>query len=236
MRPPPDLDQGRNSPRGHTHPGLRSAASPCGCPPARGLAPCPCSLRQPGESPPDCSSHRASAGACSATSGSPPSPRSEARLSSQVLPAKFPRGFGQHPWCVGSRLSSGTASVASRATKSAKAHEAAWTGRGGQGRTSPPGAGRRCRGWTALEADTRDAHRADLHQALAYAALDDVERVDSVLVYPALSPNDKGRPAIATLASGRRRVRLLLLGLPFGFHSPDHREKTLTEWRELFAA
>src|SRR5690606_16700916 len=92
------------------------------------------------------------------------------------------------------------------------------------------------RGWSGLEEGTRDAHRADLHQALAYAALDEVERVDSLLVYPDLSPDDRGRPAIATVASGRRRVRLLLVGLPFGFQSPDHREKTLTEWRDLLAA
>jgi hypothetical protein len=92
------------------------------------------------------------------------------------------------------------------------------------------------RGWSGLEERTRDAHRADLHQALAYAALDEVERVDSLLVYPDLSPDDRGRPAIATVASGRRRVRLLLVGLPFGFHSTDHREKTLAEWRDLLAA
>lgn len=92
------------------------------------------------------------------------------------------------------------------------------------------------RGWSGLEERTRDAHRADLHQALAYAALDEVERVDSLLVYPELSSDDRGRPAIATVASGRRRVRLLLVGLPFGFHSPDHREKTLAEWRELLLA
>lgn len=92
------------------------------------------------------------------------------------------------------------------------------------------------RGWSGLEEGTRDAHRADLHQALAYAALDEVERVDSVLVYPDLSSDDRGRPAIATVASGRRRVRLLLLSLPFGFHSPEHRESTLAEWRDLLAA
>ena len=92
------------------------------------------------------------------------------------------------------------------------------------------------RGWSGLEESTRDAHRADLHQALAYAALDEVERVDSVLVYPDLSAKDRGRPAIATVASGRRRVRLLLLGLPFGFHSPEQRESTFAEWRVVLAA
>jgi 5-methylcytosine-specific restriction endonuclease McrBC regulatory subunit McrC len=92
------------------------------------------------------------------------------------------------------------------------------------------------RGWAGLEAQTQDAHRADLHQALAYAALDEVERVDSVLAYPELSSGERARPAIATVASGRRRVRLLLLGLPFGFSSPSHRESTLATWREALAA
>jgi len=91
-------------------------------------------------------------------------------------------------------------------------------------------------GWSGLREEIRDAHRADLHQALAYAALDEVERVDSVLVYPNLSSEDRGRSAIATVSAGRRRVRLLLLGLPFGFHSPEQRESTLAEWREILAA
>lgn len=92
------------------------------------------------------------------------------------------------------------------------------------------------RGWSGLEDSTRDAHRADLHQALAYAALDEVEQIDSLLVYPDLSSEGETRPAIATMAAGRRRVRLLLVGLPFGFYSLDHREKTLSEWREMLVA
>lgn len=103
-------------------------------------------------------------------------------------------------------------------------------------------------GWSGLDDTTRDAHRADLHQALAYASLDEATRVDSLLVYPHLGhdlgtdsgrlPSDSTppRPAIATVAAGRRRVRLLLLGLPFGFRSPTHRETTLNQWRELLAA
>lgn len=92
------------------------------------------------------------------------------------------------------------------------------------------------RGWSGLTEETRDAHRADLHQALAYAALDDVEHVDSLLVYPALSGEEDGRPAIASVASGKRRVRLMLLGLPFGFRSFGQRENTLANWRELLVA
>ncbi|MCA9535240.1 MAG: hypothetical protein KC593_16220 [Myxococcales bacterium] len=90
-------------------------------------------------------------------------------------------------------------------------------------------------GWSGLEESTRDAHRADLHQALAYAALDDVEHVDSVLVYPEMTPDARARPAVATVASGKRRVRLLLMGLPFGFQTPDHRDQTLSQWRELLS-
>ncbi|MCB1739308.1 MAG: hypothetical protein KDK91_02985 [Gammaproteobacteria bacterium] len=92
------------------------------------------------------------------------------------------------------------------------------------------------KGWAGLDESIRDAHRADLHQALAYAALDEVERVDSILVYPELAPEDRSRPAIATLAAGRRRVRLLLLGLPFGFQSPAHREQSISRWRAILAA
>lgn len=87
------------------------------------------------------------------------------------------------------------------------------------------------KGWAGLDELTRDAHRADLHQALAYAALDDVEHVDSLLVYPELSPDDTGRAAIATVASGRRRVRLMLVGLPFGFTGARQREQALEAWR-----
>jgi hypothetical protein len=96
-------------------------------------------------------------------------------------------------------------------------------------------------GWSNLNEATRDAHRADLHQALAYAALDDAAHVDSLLVYPELGPGlgespIAQRPAVATVAAGRRRVRLMLVGLPFGFRSPAHRETTLNQWRELLAA
>jgi hypothetical protein len=64
-------------------------------------------------------------------------------------------------------------------------------------------------GWRGLTEAVRDAHRADLHQALAYAALTDTELTDTVLADPELG--DEHRPAmtIATITSGRRRVRLL---------------------------
>lgn len=93
------------------------------------------------------------------------------------------------------------------------------------------------RGWQGLGEEVRVAHRADLHQALAYSTLADVSRVDTVLAYPELaSERRNGDVSIATLASGRRRVRLILVGLPFGFRSPEARETRLAEWRELLIA
>lgn len=93
------------------------------------------------------------------------------------------------------------------------------------------------RGWVGLSEAVRDAHRADLHQALAYAALADVERVDTVLVYPHLGGMDVPPPtAAATLTAGPRRIRLLLGALPFGFASPTHRDRALSEWRSLLAS
>jgi hypothetical protein len=92
--------------------------------------------------------------------------------------------------------------------------------------------------WPGLTAQVRESHRADLHQALAYAALANVDQVDTVLAYP-LPPHDDGRDppsAVATLTAGRRRVRLHLAGLPFGFRSATHEEATLDRWRKLLAA
>ncbi|MBI3726263.1 hypothetical protein HY251_20245 [bacterium] len=91
-------------------------------------------------------------------------------------------------------------------------------------------------GWSGLGEAVRHAHRADLHQALAYANLSDAERVDTVLVYPHLATEDRPSTALATVCAGRRRVRLLLAGLPFGFRGPEHRERTLERWRRLLAA
>lgn len=92
------------------------------------------------------------------------------------------------------------------------------------------------KGWGGLAEDVRDAHRADLHQALAYASLAGVDTVDTVLAYP-MSTEEEARPpiAIASVASGGRRVRLILAGLPFGYRSPAHREQALGRWRELLA-
>ncbi len=92
-------------------------------------------------------------------------------------------------------------------------------------------------GWRGVTDAVRDAHRADLHQALAYAALVDVDRVDTVLLYPHLGQDDAPPPAaVATVASGRRRVRLVLGAIPFGFRTPGRADATVRSWRALLAA
>lgn len=91
------------------------------------------------------------------------------------------------------------------------------------------------RGWSGVSSEVQEAHRADLHQALAYAALADAPQVDSLLVYPQLGGHDM--PAtVTTVTSGRRRVRLVLAAVPFGYRNPEHRERCLQSFRELLAA
>lgn len=92
-------------------------------------------------------------------------------------------------------------------------------------------------GWAGLSEDVRAGHRADLHQALAYASLNAAAAVDTVLVYPHLG-RDGARPPHATsaLGLGRRRIRLVLGTLPFGFRGPAQRDEALQEWRALLAA
>ena len=77
-------------------------------------------------------------------------------------------------------------------------------------------------GWRTMTDDLRDSHRADVHQALAYAALFDADEVTTRLVYPlrvdtwrALSANGRDL-ARAELVQGGRKLRLELQGLPFG--------------------
>lgn len=77
-------------------------------------------------------------------------------------------------------------------------------------------------GWRRFTDDAQAAHRADVHQVLAYAALYDAEETIATLVYPlrgstwellAARRRDIWR---ADLLHGGRRVRLELRGLPFG--------------------
>jgi 5-methylcytosine-specific restriction endonuclease McrBC regulatory subunit McrC len=76
--------------------------------------------------------------------------------------------------------------------------------------------------WLQLERETREAHRADLHQILAYASLYEADEVIATLVYPLRSSTfaalqEQHRDcAIAELLHGGRHVRLELRGLPFG--------------------
>jgi hypothetical protein len=78
-------------------------------------------------------------------------------------------------------------------------------------------------GWKQFEDETREAHRADLHQVLAYASLYEAEEITATLVYPLRLPtytslSERGRDrSFADLLHGGRRVRLELRGLPFGF-------------------
>jgi 5-methylcytosine-specific restriction endonuclease McrBC regulatory subunit McrC len=77
-------------------------------------------------------------------------------------------------------------------------------------------------GWRRLERETREAHRADLHQVLAYASLYEANEVTATLVYPLRASTftmlrEQHRDcAIAQLFHGSRHVRLELRGLPFG--------------------
>jgi hypothetical protein len=91
------------------------------------------------------------------------------------------------------------------------------------------------RGWGGLSDAVRAEHRADLHQALAYAALADVPLVDTLLLYPRVSEDRLSAPTVATVTSGRRRVRLILASVPFGYRNLDEQERCAHGFRELFA-
>jgi hypothetical protein len=87
-------------------------------------------------------------------------------------------------------------------------------------------------GWEGVSAEVRDAHRADVHQALAYAGLSGAPAVDTVLAYPVAS----GGPALfsaADLPVGARRSRLVLAGLPFGFSGPAERDAVIAQFERL---
>ena len=78
------------------------------------------------------------------------------------------------------------------------------------------------RGWQRFTEDVREAHRADIHQVLAYASLYSAEEVKATLIYPlrlgtfeALARQRRDR-SVAHLLHGARRVRLELRGVPFG--------------------
>jgi hypothetical protein len=78
------------------------------------------------------------------------------------------------------------------------------------------------KGWRAFTDDVREAHRADVHQVLAYASLFEAPEVRAILIYPLREQtwrtlHARGRDvSSAEIFSGRRRVRLEMRGLPFG--------------------
>ena len=66
----------------------------------------------------------------------------------------------------------------------------------------------------------RDAHRHDVHQVLAYAALYDSPKLTAALVYPMhartwarLAARDRVT-STATISAGGRQVDLALIGVP----------------------
>lgn len=89
-------------------------------------------------------------------------------------------------------------------------------------------------GWSGVREATREAHRADVHQALAYATLAPEGDVDTVLAYPA--EGDEVRVGVAQIASGRRSVKLVLAGVPFGFRASAAREIASLRWEQAFGA
>lgn len=77
-------------------------------------------------------------------------------------------------------------------------------------------------GWVRFTDHVREAHRADVHQVLAYASLYSADEVIASLVYPlrrgtfeALARRGRDR-SVAHLLHGGRRVRVELRGVPFG--------------------
>ena len=88
----------------------------------------------------------------------------------------------------------------------------------------------RQRGWHGAGRGTREAHRADLHQALAYAALADTPVVDTILVYPLPGLQTEPVMAVAQVPAGRRKLRLVLCGMPFGVRGVAGWEGCLEGW------
>lgn len=77
-------------------------------------------------------------------------------------------------------------------------------------------------GWRRMADEVKHAHRADLHQVLAYASLFDADSVTARLVYPLRRSTwrvlrESGRDvSAAELTHGGRQVQLELVGMPFG--------------------
>lgn len=87
--------------------------------------------------------------------------------------------------------------------------------------------------WRDVSAETQSAHRADLHQALAYAAIGTATNVDTVLAYPVHPDAEPIAPSVAHVGAGSRRVRVFLVGLPFGIKSRSIEERLVADWRAM---
>jgi hypothetical protein len=87
-------------------------------------------------------------------------------------------------------------------------------------------------GWNGLAERLRESHRADLHQALAYAALGDAPRVDTLLVYPQARDGSGPVMSIAEVAGRGRHIRVGLASIPFGFEGPADREAATALWEQ----
>jgi len=77
-------------------------------------------------------------------------------------------------------------------------------------------------GWRVASEELRSAHRADLHQVLAYASVFEAEKVTASLVYPLRRPTYEALRTRhqetwrADVSTGGRMIQLELRGLPFG--------------------
>jgi 5-methylcytosine-specific restriction endonuclease McrBC regulatory subunit McrC len=77
------------------------------------------------------------------------------------------------------------------------------------------------RGWRQMANDIRESHRADLHQALAYASLFDADEITTTLAYPLRQSTwaalrERGiERSTAEVYHGARHITLELRGLPF---------------------
>jgi len=63
----------------------------------------------------------------------------------------------------------------------------------------------------------------------------DVERIcrDTLLLYPSVGSESRRLDTVATVTIGRRRVRLMLASVPFGYRSPEHEEIDLAAFPDL---
>lgn len=82
-------------------------------------------------------------------------------------------------------------------------------------------------GWRRFTEDAKAAHRADLHQVLAYAGLFDAAEIVATLVYPlprrtwARMAAESINTVCAEIVHGGRRIQVNLVGLPFGQPVPQ---------------